>query len=236
MNRSDRQREIDVTSYAEIVLATPASDLAHPAFGKLFVETIVPVRLRRAALPAAARRLRPGGGLGRSRPEPGGTASRRARIRDRSPPIPGPRPRHRQSPGARRTLALRAPSARRSIPSSACGRRVRLAPGGFVRLSFATGIASSQETAVALARKYCEPNASARTFALAATQGQSTIRPPRHLDRRRARLRATRLTCALPGRLAARGRRGAGAQHARPGGPVGARHFRRPAHPAGPGR
>jgi cyclic beta-1,2-glucan synthetase len=39
MNRSDRVREIDVTSYAEIVLASPAADLAHPAFGKLFVET-----------------------------------------------------------------------------------------------------------------------------------------------------------------------------------------------------
>ena len=39
MNRSDRTREIEITSYAEIVLATPAADLAHPAFVKLFVET-----------------------------------------------------------------------------------------------------------------------------------------------------------------------------------------------------
>ena len=38
-NHSDRPREIEVTSYAEIVLAPPADDLAHPAFGKLFVET-----------------------------------------------------------------------------------------------------------------------------------------------------------------------------------------------------
>ena len=34
-----RPREIEVTSYAEIVLARPEDDLAHPAFGKLFVET-----------------------------------------------------------------------------------------------------------------------------------------------------------------------------------------------------
>src|SRR5258708_7806167 len=34
-----RTREIDVTSYAEIVLASPADDLAHPVFGKLFLET-----------------------------------------------------------------------------------------------------------------------------------------------------------------------------------------------------
>jgi len=38
-NHSDRPREIEITSYAEIVLAPPADDLAHPAFGKLFVET-----------------------------------------------------------------------------------------------------------------------------------------------------------------------------------------------------
>ena len=32
-------RAIEVTSYAEIVLGRPEDDLAHPAFGKLFVET-----------------------------------------------------------------------------------------------------------------------------------------------------------------------------------------------------
>ena len=39
INRGDRPREIEVTSYAEIVLARPEDDLAHPAFGKLFIET-----------------------------------------------------------------------------------------------------------------------------------------------------------------------------------------------------
>src|SRR5439155_17023265 len=32
-------RELEITSYAEIVLASAAADLAHPAFGKLFIET-----------------------------------------------------------------------------------------------------------------------------------------------------------------------------------------------------
>src|SRR5207253_2129170 len=54
-------------------------------------------------------------------------------------------------------------------------QRVRLAPGGFVRLSFATGMASSRETASALAQKYSEPSGSARTFALAVTHGHSTL-------------------------------------------------------------
>ncbi len=38
-NLENRDREIDVTSYAEVVLAPQAADEAHPAFSKLFVET-----------------------------------------------------------------------------------------------------------------------------------------------------------------------------------------------------
>ncbi len=38
-NRSRSRRAIELTSYAEVVLATPASDAAHPAFSKLFVQT-----------------------------------------------------------------------------------------------------------------------------------------------------------------------------------------------------
>ncbi len=38
-NRSGQKREIDITSYAEVVLANPAADAAHPAFSNLFVQT-----------------------------------------------------------------------------------------------------------------------------------------------------------------------------------------------------
>src|SRR5262249_11862887 len=38
-NRSERPREIELTSYVEVALGTLAEDLAHPAFGKLFIET-----------------------------------------------------------------------------------------------------------------------------------------------------------------------------------------------------
>src|SRR6185503_16536969 len=38
-NRSRSRRTIDVTSYAEVVLAPPAADAAHPAFSNLFVQT-----------------------------------------------------------------------------------------------------------------------------------------------------------------------------------------------------
>ncbi|MDB5107918.1 MAG: glycosyltransferase 36 associated family protein, partial [Candidatus Binatus sp.] len=38
-NLGSRVREIELTSYAELVLATDAADLAHPAFSKMFVQT-----------------------------------------------------------------------------------------------------------------------------------------------------------------------------------------------------
>jgi len=48
-NHSRRRREIDVTSYAEVVLAPPAADTLHPAFSNLFVQTEI-IRDQRAIL------------------------------------------------------------------------------------------------------------------------------------------------------------------------------------------
>lgn len=48
-NRSRQRREIDVTSYAEVVIAPPASDDLHPAFSNLFVQTEI-LRDRHAIL------------------------------------------------------------------------------------------------------------------------------------------------------------------------------------------
>ena len=38
-NHGRRTRSLDLTSYAEVVLAPADADLAHPAFSNLFVET-----------------------------------------------------------------------------------------------------------------------------------------------------------------------------------------------------
>jgi cyclic beta-1,2-glucan synthetase len=54
-NSGSRVRELELTSYAEIVLATAASDTAHPAFSKMFVQTEFDVEV--GAL-LATRRLR----------------------------------------------------------------------------------------------------------------------------------------------------------------------------------
>lgn len=48
-NFSGTRRIIEITSYAEVVLAPPAADSAHPSFSKLFVETEI-VRERQAIL------------------------------------------------------------------------------------------------------------------------------------------------------------------------------------------
>ena len=45
INRSRRERSIDITTYSEVVLSTQASDNQHPAFNKLFINTeIIPSR------------------------------------------------------------------------------------------------------------------------------------------------------------------------------------------------
>ncbi|MCG6912076.1 MAG: cyclic beta 1-2 glucan synthetase [Deltaproteobacteria bacterium] len=48
-NRSRTRRAIEVTSYAEVVLASPAADALHPAFSNLFVQTEI-LRQERAIL------------------------------------------------------------------------------------------------------------------------------------------------------------------------------------------
>ena len=175
VNRSDRVREIEITSYAEIVLFTPAADLAHAAFGKLFVET--EFHRDRSALFC---RRRPGGfdpeeiwafhvlsleGRAQGAME---CETDRSRFLGRGR---GP-----DDPEALDGRSLSNTSGATLDPIVSLRQRVRLQPGGFARLSFATGVASNHETAIALAQKYREPSASARTFALASTHAHSTLR------------------------------------------------------------
>jgi cyclic beta-1,2-glucan synthetase len=174
-NHSDRAREIEVTSYAEIALAPPADDLAHPAFGKLFVETeYLPERTavlcsRRPRSPEEER-LFAVHVVSQEGRMPGAVEfeTDRARFLGRG-----------RSTGAPQALDGRSLSGTTGVvldPIASLRQRVRLAPGGFARLSFATGMAFSRETALALAQKYHEPSSSARTFALAFAHAQSALR------------------------------------------------------------
>ena len=54
-------------------------------------------------------------------------------------------------------------------------QRVRIPPGATTRLHFATGLATDRPAAIALAERYHDPRATARAFALAFTNVQTTL-------------------------------------------------------------
>jgi cyclic beta-1,2-glucan synthetase len=175
VNQSPRIREIDVTSYAEIVLASPADDLAHPAFGKLFLETEY---LDGGAALLCHRRARdprdpPVWAMhvlsleGRSQ-GPVEWETDRARFIGRG--------RDTNSPAALDGSPLSGTTGVVLDPVFSLRQRIRLVAGASVRLSFSTGIASDRATALALAQKYRDPSAASRTFALAFTNAQSGLR------------------------------------------------------------
>ena len=175
LNHTDQLREIEVTSLVEIVLAPHADDLAHPAFLKLFLET--EYRPECTALlcgrrprspdelsPWAVHVMSAEGGV------PGAIEweTDRARFlgRGRTP----------ADPISLDGRALSGTTGAVLDPVLSLRRRVRIAPGGQVRLAFATGVATSRAAAIALAEKYDDSASAARTFALATTQTQMRLR------------------------------------------------------------
>ncbi len=174
-NQSDRPRELEVTSYAEIALASVADDLAHPAFSKLFVETeylpenaaLICTRRPRARDEVRVWAVHVLSVEGRMQgPVEWETDRGRFLGRGRSP----------EDPVALDGRALSGTTGAVLDPIVSLRQRIRLAPGGFVRLSFATGMAASRDGALAMAHKYHDPSAAARTFSLAFTHAQSTLR------------------------------------------------------------
>ena len=174
-NHGLRTRELDITSYAEIVLTSAADDLAHPAFGKLFVETeYLPDSAallchRRPRDPGERRAWAFHGVSLNGRPQgPLEWETDRSRFlgRGRSP----------ANPAAMDGRALSGTTGIVLDPIVSLRERIRLAPGATMRLCFATGMASDRETIEALARKYRDPGAAARAFGLAATHAESGLR------------------------------------------------------------
>jgi cyclic beta-1,2-glucan synthetase len=174
-NQSDRPRELEITSYAEIALAPVAEDLAHPAFSKLFVETeylpesaaLICARRPSARDEARVWAVHVLSVEGRMQgPVEWETDRGRFLGRGRSP----------EDPAALDGRALSGTTGAVLDPIVSLCQRVRLAPGGFVRMSFATGMAVTRDQALAMAHKYHDPSAAARTFSLAFTHAQSTLR------------------------------------------------------------
>ena len=191
-NHSDEERTIEVTSYAEIVLNTPAADLAHPAFSSLFIETRV-LPSRQAILCSRRSRapddkpawmfhllLLDGTETGVPSFE---TDRSRFLGRGRSPLAPA---------------ALTEPSAlsnsKGSVldPMAAIRRTLRLKPKESASVTLVSGIAPTRRGAMALVEKYQDQSIANRSFELAWTHGLIVLH---HLN-------ATEPEAQLYGRLA----------------------------------
>ena len=173
-NHGARTREIEVTSYAEIVLAPAAADASAPGV----LESVRPDRDRRRARHAA----RHAAAAGRpKRPRSGWRTSSRWRARRSA--IWSGRPIARSSSGGGanvrapqrgdgRPANSPTPSARCSIRSSASDAGSACAPGKTVRVAFSTLVAPSRSAVLDLADKYHDVTTFERVATLAWTQAQ----------------------------------------------------------------
>jgi cyclic beta-1,2-glucan synthetase len=174
-NLGVRAREIEITSYAEIVLAAPEADAAHPAFSNLFVQTEFASateallarrrpRDREAPIWAAQVMTAPGELSGVLQYE-----TDRGRFLGRGRSI--------RNPGAiedRRPLSNTVGTV--LDPIFSIRRRVRVAPGATARVHLATMVADSREKVLALADKYRDPATFDRVASLSWTQAQVQLR------------------------------------------------------------
>jgi len=171
-NLGNRAREIELTSYAEIVLAPAAADAAHPAFSKLFIHTefvgnvgaLLATRQRRAPTEsevwAAHLAVVEGNRVGDHQYE-----TDRARFLGRGHDIRKP-----VTMIDGRPLSNTVGSTLDPIMSLRC--RVRIPPGATARVAFWTLIARSRSEALDLADKHLDPTAFDRAVTLAWTQAQ----------------------------------------------------------------
>ncbi len=175
-NHSSLMREVEVTSYAEIVLATPASDVSHPAFSNLSIETEF-----LAAHHSLLARRRPRG----PREEPIWAVHTVATDTDNDGAIQYESDRSRFLGRGHNTSDPQAILEYRPLSNTAGAvldpifslrRHVQIQPHRTVRISFSTAVAHSRDEALALADKYHDPHTFARESALAWTQSQVELR------------------------------------------------------------
>jgi cyclic beta-1,2-glucan synthetase len=171
-NAGDRARLLDVTSYAELVLAKQDTDVAHPAFAKLFVATeylpdvgaLLATRRRRAPeepeVWAAHVAVVEGDAVGAAEVE-----TDRARFMGRGHGI-------RTAIAAIDGRPLSGTVGTVLDPIFALRRRVRIAPGATVRIAFWTMAASTRAAVLDGVDRHRDATAFVRAATLAWTQGQ----------------------------------------------------------------
>ncbi|MFG1375731.1 GH36-type glycosyl hydrolase domain-containing protein [Xanthobacter autotrophicus] len=171
-NTGNRVREVEVTSYAELVLAPQASDMAHPAFSKLFVETeyladigaILATRRRRSPsepeIWAAHFSVLEGEEVGATQVE-----TDRARFLGRGHGVRAPIAVMDGGPLSHTVGTV-------LDPVFALRRRVRIEPGAMARIAFWTMAASSRATLLDGIDRHRDVTAYGRAATLAWTQAQ----------------------------------------------------------------
>ena len=191
-NRSRSRRVLEITSYAEVVLAPPAPDALHPAFSNLFVQTEI-LQSRQAIL--CTRRPR-------SAAEPvhwlcnlmavHGAESREMSFETSRPHFVG------RGHGLAAPEAMRAPGPLSGEAGSvldpvlAIRTRIVLEPEESATINVVTGITDTREACLGLIDKYQDRRLADRVFDLAWTHSQVVLR----------QLNATEGDAQLYGRLA----------------------------------
>ncbi len=191
-NCSWTRKEIDVTSYAEVVLASSAADALHPAFSNLFVQTEI-IRERQAIL--CTRRPR---SLGEQSPwmfhlmaVHGADIAEISYETDRMRFIG--RGNTTAAPQAMTdSTALSGSQGSILDPIVAIRHRMALGPEESATLNIVSGIGESREVCLSLVEKYQDRRLADRVFDLAWTHSQVVLR----------QLNATEADAQLYGRLA----------------------------------
>ncbi|SEM99308.1 GH36-type glycosyl hydrolase domain-containing protein [Lihuaxuella thermophila] len=173
-NTGSEERVIEVTTFLEVVLASPIADDAHPAFSKLFVETEYEadaeclLARRRPRDPsekplwAVHSLMVDGESLG-----PVEYETDRASFIGRGHTLAQPR-------GIRSRLRKTVGAV--ADPAFVMRRRLMMKPGERVQLFAVTGVADTKEEAVSMVRRFSGDLQVERTFQLAWTRSQIELR------------------------------------------------------------
>ena len=196
-NRARTRRAIDVTSYAEVVLAPPAAEALHPAFSNLFVQTEI-IRQQRAIL--CTRRPR---SQGEQTPwmfhlmavhgaETGEVSYETDRMQFIGRGNTVENPQAMSGAAGFFTGALSDSEGSVLDPIVAIRYRITLDPEESVTINIVSGISETRDVCLGLVEKYRDRHLADRVFDLAWTHGQVLLR----------QLNATEADAQLYGHLA----------------------------------
>jgi len=182
-NQSSRTRHIEVTSYAEVVLAPLNADLAHRSFSNLFVQTeILPDR---QAILCTRRRRTPGEQVpwmfhllaapGVVADEPSYETDR-AKFIGRGRTAANPVVLDRSDSPAHLSKRLSNTDGSVLDPIVAIRRTITLSPDKSASVQIISGVADTREAALALLEKYCDRHFVERAFEMAWFQSQEVLR------------------------------------------------------------